>query len=414
MNAIASTPGTRRLFTSSIVARLPLTMFSIGLLVHAQHLTGSFAVAGIVTGAYAVALGLGGPLLGTLVDRRGQTSVLLVSAVATAGLAGAVAALPVGAPVPVLVALASAIGLASPPLGACLRALLPGLLSDADALRSAYAVEASASELTWIAGPPLALGLGALWSTGAALGAGGVVLLAGTLAFAVQPASRRWRPEPAGPRPRGGSLGTPAMRTLVALLVAVGVLFGAAEVAVAASAETLGSAAAAGPLLGLWGLGSLVGGVLVVRLGGGSGALGLTVMLGVLAAGHLALAAAAGSLVALGAVLLVAGAAIAPTYSIVYAMVDEAAPAGTVTEAFAWLGTAVAIGASAGAASAGVVAEHAGPAAAFVLAGGAGALALLTAALRGRTLGAAQLSGSSSSSVSSTWSAPAASSASAS
>ena len=137
-------------------------------------------------------------------------------------------------------------------------------------------------------------------------------------------------------------------------------------------------------------------------------------MLGALAAGHLALAAAAGSIAALGAVLVVAGAAIAPTYSIVYAMVDEAAPAGTVTEAFAWLGTAVAIGASAGAASAGVVAEHAGPAAAFVLAGGAGALALLTAALRGRTLGAAQLSGSSSSSVSSTWSAPAASSASAS
>jgi predicted MFS family arabinose efflux permease len=414
MHAIASTPGTRRLFASSIVARLPLTMFSIGLLVHAQHLTGSFAVAGIVTGAYAVALGLGGPLLGTLVDRRGQTSVLVASAAATTGLACAVAVLPVGAPVPLLVALASAIGLATPPLGACLRALFPGLLPDPDALRSAYAVEASASELTWIAGPPLALGVGALWSTGAALAVGGVVLLAGTVVFAVQPASRHWRPEPAGPRPRGGSLRTPAMRTLVALLVAVGVLFGAAEVAVAAAAETLGSAAAAGPLLGMWGLGSLAGGVLAVRLGGGRGAIGLTVMLGALAAGHLALAAAAGSIVALGAVLLVAGAAIAPTYSIVYAMVDEAAPAGTVTEAFAWLGTAVAIGASAGAASAGVVADHAGPAAAFVLAGGAGALALLTAALRGRTLGAVQPIGSSSSSVSTTWSAPAASSAAAS
>ena len=52
-------------------------MLSIGLLVHAQHLTGSFAAAGLVAGAYAVALGVGGPLLGRLVDRRGQTPVLL-------------------------------------------------------------------------------------------------------------------------------------------------------------------------------------------------------------------------------------------------------------------------------------------------------------------------------------------------
>ena len=42
-------------------------------------------------------------------------------------------------------------------------------------------------------------------------------------------------------------------------------------------------------------------------------------------------------------------------------MVDHAAPAGTVTEAFAWLETAVAVGASVGAASAGAVAEAAGP-----------------------------------------------------
>ena len=84
--------------------------------------------------------------------------------------------------------------------------------------------------------------------------------------------------------------------------------------------------------------------------------------------------------------LLVAGAAIAPTYAAVYAMVDDAAPAGTVTEAFAWLATAIAIGASLGAAGAGALADHAGPAAAFALAGAAGAVALLAALLRSPTL----------------------------
>jgi dipeptide/tripeptide permease len=89
---------------------------------------------------------------------------------------------------------------------------------------------------------------------------------------------------------------------------------------------------------------------------------------------------------ALGAVLLIAGAAIAPTYAAVYAMVERAAPDGTVTEAFAWLATAIAIGASIGAAAAGAAADAAGPSAAFALAGVAGAIALLAALLRSATL----------------------------
>jgi len=179
------------------------------------------------------------------------------------------------------------------------------------------------------------------------------------------------------------------MRTLVIVLVAVGGLFGAVEVAIAAAADGLGSAAAAGPLLGVWGAGSLVGGLLAVRLGGGAqGAAGLSLMLGALTLGHLLLVPAAGSILALAAVLVVAGAAIAPTYATVYGMVERAAPSGTATEAFAWLATAVAIGASAGAAIAGALADGAGPAAAFALAGGAGAVALLASSLRSSTLGA--------------------------
>jgi MFS family permease len=387
MPAIASAPGARSLFALSIVARVPLTMLSIALLIHAQHLTGSFAAAGIVAGAYAVALGAGGPVLGGLVDRRGQTATLVASAFASAALLGAVALLPAGAPFAVLVALAAGIGFATPPLGACLRTLLPGLLPDAGAVRAAYAVEATASELTWVTGPPLALGLGALWSTGATLIFAGAVLLIGTAAFAAQPASRSWRPDGHAERQRGGSLRAPAVRTLVVVLVAVGALFGAVEVAVAAAADGLGNAAAAGPLLGIWGAGSLIGGMLAVRLGDGAhGAAGLSLVLGALTAGHLLLVPAAGSVLALAAVLLVAGAAIAPTYATVYAMVDRAAPEGTATEAFAWLATAVAIGASSGSALAGALADGAGPAAAFAIAGGAGIMALLAATLRAPVL----------------------------
>jgi MFS family permease len=392
MSAIASAPGAFRAFALSIVARLPLTMLSIGLLVQARHLTGSFAVAGVVTGAYGVSLGVGGPLLGKLVDRRGQTAVLVASAGVAAPLLGAVAVMPAGTSPGVLVALGCGIGLASPPIGACVRTLFPGLLDDPAAVRAAYATDASASELTWIAGPPLALGLGAFWSTGGALAVAGLILLASTLAFALQPASRAWRPAPdADPRPRGGSLQTPAMRTLVMVLLAVGVLFGAVEVAVTAATDALGSTAAAGPLLGVWGAGSLVGGLLASRMGGGPrSAPGLALVLFALTVGHLALTAVAGSVIALAAVLLVAGAAIAPAYATVYGMVDAAAPAGTVTEAFAWLGAAIEIGAAAGSAAAGSLADHAGPVAAFALAGAAGAVAVVITLARATTLSAPQ------------------------
>src|SRR3954447_10586525 len=172
-----------RLLSLSIIARLPATMLSLGLLVHAQRLTGSFAVAGLVTGVYAAALGLGGPLLGRAVDRRGQTSVLLASAAGCGAALLAIAVLPLSTLG--LVGLAAAAGLATPPVGACVRGLLPS---------SAYAVEAAASELTWIAGPPGVLLARALTSTGVALAAAAALLVAGTAAFALEPASRGWRP----------------------------------------------------------------------------------------------------------------------------------------------------------------------------------------------------------------------------
>jgi predicted MFS family arabinose efflux permease len=393
MHSIASSAGLRRLFATSILARLPLEMLGIGLLVHAQHLTRSFAAAGVVTGVYAIAVGVGGPLLGRLVDRHGQTSVLLASATAAAALLMVIAVQPMGASLAFLLALAAGIGLATPPVGACLRTQLPALLSDPSAIRAAYAVEASVVELTFIFGPPLALCIGALWSTGAALAAGGIVLLLATAAFAAQPASRSWRPASAQRRPRGGSLRAPAMRTLVIVLIAVGVLLGADEVAVVAAAKTLDSTTAAAPLLALWGVGSFAGGLLAARLGGGARtAAGLALVLGALAAGHLALIPAAGSVVTLGGVLLLAGATIAPTEATIYAMVDRAAPAATVTEAFAWLATAMAVGGAVGAASAGLIVDRAGPTAGFALAGGAGALAILTTMLRSRTLAPRQAS----------------------
>src|SRR6476661_11056272 len=98
MPSLRSFPGVLRLASVSIIARLPMAMLSIALLVHVRHLTGSFATAGTAAGAFAASLGVGGPLLGRLVDRRGQTAVLLSTALVAGAALVATAALPAGAP----------------------------------------------------------------------------------------------------------------------------------------------------------------------------------------------------------------------------------------------------------------------------------------------------------------------------
>jgi MFS family permease len=382
-SGVFAAPGALALVWISIAARLPVAMRSILLLVHTQRLTGSFAAAGVVGAAYTVGRGAGGPLLGKLVDRRGHTTILVSTAIASGLLLGSIAALPAGSPLFVLIAVAAAIGFVTPPVNGCLRALLPSVVRDADKLPAAYAFESTAMELTFIFGPPLALGLAAVFSTGAALFVSGLIMLAGTLAFAWQPASREWRAVPsAAARPRGGALRSPALRTLVLALLAVGAVFGATEVGVTAAAKALGSTGSAGPLLALWGLGSLIGGAVATRLGGGarSGA-GLALILALLTAGHALLAGATGSVLAMGAVLVLAGAAISPAYATIYAFVDRAAPADTITEAFSWLATAVSVGTSAGTALGGSLAQSSGSAAVFGLAGAAGALAVLVTVL---------------------------------
>jgi MFS family permease len=369
---------TKSLFVTAVVARLPLATFTIGTLVHVQHLTGSYAAAGTAAGALAVGQGVGGPALGRLADRRGQTRVLVGAAVVAAVALGSLGALPVGAPLPLVLALAAALGLATPPISACLRALIPALFPGN--LRRIYAIDAAATEATWVSGPPLALAVGAIWGTGVALIAAGLVLVVATTVFALSPASRRWRPAGTTERAAGSAMASPAMRTLTACMAGAGVVFGATEVGVTAAAGSLGHTAFAGTLLGLWGVGSLLGGIVAARRGGGAGGgRGFAVLLALLGIGHAALGAATGSIVALAVVITLAGTMIAPVLASTYAMVDDAAPAGTVTEAFAWLATASAIGTSIGAATGGALADTAGPAGAFLLAGAAGLAAAIIA-----------------------------------
>jgi predicted MFS family arabinose efflux permease len=90
------------------------------------------------------------------------------------------------------------------------------------------------------------------------------------------------------------------------------------------------------------------------------------VLLSAAAIAHAVLAAAPG-LVLLGALLVPAGALVAPALAGIYTLVGQAAPAGAVTQTFAGLAVALLGGSAAGSALAGLVVQAHGPAAAFVL-----------------------------------------------
>src|SRR3954452_4483922 len=117
------------LFGLSIVARLPVAMLSIGLLVHTQAATGEYTAAGLVAGAFALAQGVGGPVLGRAADGRGQTLVLAAAALLCAAALIATSVLPHDVPVTLRLALAVAAGTTLAPVGACFRALLPDLVA---------------------------------------------------------------------------------------------------------------------------------------------------------------------------------------------------------------------------------------------------------------------------------------------
>ena len=80
-------------------------------------------------GAYAIGGALASPVLGRLVDRRGQTRVLLFGATLSALALIVTGLLPADSPPALLIALAGATGLATPPLEACVRTLLPAIVS---------------------------------------------------------------------------------------------------------------------------------------------------------------------------------------------------------------------------------------------------------------------------------------------
>src|SRR5262249_39273028 len=206
--AVLAAPGARSFVAAAFIGRLSLPMLTLGTVVLVHSRTGSYALAGAVTAAAAVAFAAAAPVAGRLSDRAGQARVLVVSlAVHLAGLAALVAAAVADAPRWALLVAAVPAGAAFPQLPAMVRAPWARLLARHPALPTAYALESVLDEVVYIAGPVLVTTLAARLFPAAGLGGAAVLVTVGTLWFAAlrrtepapAPAGRRARPPPHPP-----------------------------------------------------------------------------------------------------------------------------------------------------------------------------------------------------------------------
>ncbi len=376
---ILRTPRVAPLAAAWLLSRLPAGINGLAILLFLRATTGSYATAGAVAGAAALGTGLGAPLLGRLVDRRGRVVVVPAAVVNALALLGLIALGRAGAATPVLLAVGLAAGLSSPPTAAMLRVLWPVLLRDRPHLvRSAFALDSVFIELVFISGPLLTGLLVAVATAEAALVVSAAASLVGSIAFVARlPGdAARPQPEPTGLGPLG-ALRSPGIRTLALASLPVGFAFGAVEVALPAFAEEEGARELAGVLVAVWSFGSLAGGLVY----------GARPRRSDLATVHLRIALVlpllflpilvAPSVALMALLVLPAGALIAPLIATRNELATVAAPPGARTEALTWPLTALLSGIALGAATAGALVDAASweaPVVAAAVAALAGAL----------------------------------------
>lgn len=350
-------PRVRPLLLASLLARMPVGMGAVGLILFIHGETGSFGSAGVVTGAFTVSLGATGPVLARAIDRRGSRLVTIPAAVMAAlGFVAVVVLGKAGAgTVPLMVAAAFAGG-GTPPIGGILRQHWPELVEPRE-LETAYALDAVSLEMLFVTGPLLAGILAATAGPAEGLLVAGAFGLGGTVIFQrllpLAPGS-----EPDAERHWLGALTSPTLRVLVAAALPLGAAFGALDVTLPAFGAAHGSSALGGPLTAALACGSALGGLAfgarptvfgppqqaIVRLGG----------LTVLTCLPLVFATSLPEMFVFAAI---AGVSIAPQVTVRNNLAQLKLAAGTATEAFTWLTLSITVGASAGAALVGALVE---------------------------------------------------------
>jgi len=377
---VLARPGALAFSSAGVLARLPMSMVGIAVVLAVSEIYGSYGLAGQITAVYVILHAICAPFLARLVDRHGQARVMRPAiTVATVGMCGFVVAILVEAH-PVWLFLAAVVtGASIGSVGALVRARWTHVLRDPRAIHTAYSLEAALDEFVFVVGPIVATLLATnvaptagLWVPTVAVLVGGLLLLAQRATE--PPVVRR------GPEGRGGSiLASGGMVVLTIVFAGIGSIFGANDVATVAFAEEKGAKSATGLVLAVFALGSMISGLgyglrhwlspLWLRFGIGVVGLGIGTSFFLLVT----------SVPVLAAVMFVTGFSIAPTLVNGNALVQDLVPRERLTEGLTWVGTALGVGVSIGAAVAGAAIDRVGSHGGFLVVIGSAAVAVAAA-----------------------------------
>ncbi|MFJ8738348.1 MFS transporter [Embleya sp. NPDC127516] len=377
-------PYAARLLGGTLFGRLPNGMGALAVLLLVRADGGGYGLAGALSAVYGLASAAGQPVLGRWMDRRGQTGVLLGSALVSA-LAYAVFALVGAHPLPLAVGAVLIAGFTTPPLEAGLRALWPSVLTP-ERVQAAYALDAAAQEILFTVGPLIVVVVVQVASAELAVLLTGLIGVAGTLIVVTARPSRIWRGEQHTPH-WAGALRSAGLRVVLVAFTLAGIALGVLSVAAVAYADHEDSGALSGVFLAAMSFGALLGGLVHgVRAWRTPPARRLLWFMLWLTVCYLPLTAVPGPWLMMPLAVL-SGVFLAPAIACVFTLIDELAPRGTVTEAFAWLVAAIGAGSALGMGLAGWAGEVAGARGAFAVAGvGAGLGLLVLLAGRGRLI----------------------------
>jgi MFS family permease len=392
-----------RPFLAAVIARLPISMAALGMIVLVEHVRGAYSIAGIVTGAFAIGTTAGTPVWGRTMDRFGQPKVIVPTCVACAVLLSAVSLSAVhGAPDATLILLAGVAGITFPPISPAMRAAWRVIFTHPRSRRLGYALDASSVELIFVCGPLLLSFLAATTPPEVPLLVAALFMAGGGITYATTSAARGWQPGQRSTLAEDASVAAtarhsaksavaaPGVGVLLAVSLCMSIGFGQLDTSIVATADrVLGNTDRLGFLFAAIAGGSAVGGLVYgSRHWRGDELRRMSLMLGAFAATLLPvpvlLTRPHPSLIVLLPLLFLTGLTIAPTLIMFQNALDHLAPPHRVNEAQAFLIASMTTGAALGTAAAGIAIDHFGAPGSFTGAVAAIALGSVVCALQVR------------------------------
>lgn len=361
----------RTLYIAAFFARIPamaaplvLTLFVVG------DLDGTYAQAGIVAAASTVGIAIGSPWRGRLIDRLGTRRAIIPSIIAV----GVLYPLAAGSTYAYLLPLAFLMGLFLIPIFSIVRLSLSVMVEERQR-RTAFSADSIIAEASFIIGP--AAGALLVTQAGAAsalFAIGACEVVAGVLFLRLNPPTRSRTHEET--EPSTGKVRWMSVPVAFLALISAGTMVAliGTDLGIVAELRELDEVSAIGLTYGLWGLSSLIGGLVYGSL---NRSIRPTYLL--LALGLTTIPVGLGGQVwSLSLWVIPTGFLCAPTMTAGAEWIAKLVPEERRGEAMGWQGTAFTVGGAASSPVIGAAIDQVGAWGAFVLGGSiATAIALI-------------------------------------